>query len=190
MKTTVRADAKLQNLPTEAHDELWSLRNPEEEGGKVWTLTDIAAWVPSRFGFSVSVAAVANFYQWLDLKRRMDGRAALADQLKIALAADPSFSADQIKKAGQKLFLAEGLVERNPKVFAAMVELDQNDRRLAQNNEMIRLRREAGKRDETKLSLATKGKLEAGLDALFAEIKGNAAAEKIFAQLQEVVAKA
>lgn len=186
---TVRADAKLQNLPPEAHDELWSLRHPEEEGGRVWTITDVAAWVPGRFGFSAGKSAVAEFYQWLDLKRRMDGRAALADQLKLALAANPKFSADQIKEAGQKLFMAEGLLERQPKVFGAMVESVQNDTRLAQNKELIRLKQEAGKREETKLSLASKSKIEAGLDALFAEIKGNAAAEKAFAALQEVIAK-
>lgn len=169
MKTTVRADAKLQNLPPDAHDELWALRHPEEEGGKVWTLTDVAAWVPDRFRFTVSVAAVGNFYQWLDLKRRMDGRAALADQLKVALAADPSFTQDQIKKAGQKLFLAEGLVDRNPKVFAAMVELDQNDTRLAQNDAAIRLKKEAGKREERKLAIL-EGKANR-LDALEAKAR-------------------
>lgn len=190
MKTTVRADAKLQNLPPAALDELWSLRHPEEEGGKVWTLTDVAAWIPGRFGFSVGKSAVALFYQWLELKVRMDNRAAAVDQFKERLAKDKTFSADQLKQVGQKLFMADGLLASDPKTFLGAVESVQNDTRLAQNEEMIRIRKEAGKREETKLSLATKGKLEAGLDALFAEIKGNAKAEAIFRQLQEVVKKA
>jgi hypothetical protein len=190
MKTTVRADAKLQNLPPAAHDELWVLRHPEEEGGKAWTLTDVAAWIPGRFGFPVSVSAVANYYQWLELKVRMDKRAAAVEQFKERLATDKTFSADQLRQVGQKLFMSDGILDNNPKVFLGAVESVQNDTRLAQNEEMIRIRKEAGKREETKLSLATKGKLEAGLDALFAEIKGNAKAEAIFKQLQEVVRKA
>ena len=41
--------------------------------------------------------------------------------------------------------------------------------------------------DREKLKAASKSKIEEGLDALFAEIKGNKKAEIIFAQLQEVV---
>jgi thiol-disulfide isomerase/thioredoxin len=41
--------------------------------------------------------------------------------------------------------------------------------------------------DREKLKSAAKSKIEEGLDALLAEIKGNKKAEAIFAQLQEVV---
>lgn len=41
--------------------------------------------------------------------------------------------------------------------------------------------------DREKLKAAAKSKIEEGLDALLAEIKGNKKAEAIFAQLQEVV---
>lgn len=167
-RTTVRADAKLQNMPEETLDELWMLRHPEEEGGRVWTLTEIAAWIPSRFGFSAAVSAVGNFYQWLELKRRMDARAALADQLKLDLAKDPNFSNDHIKSAGQKLFMAEGIVARQPKVFLAAVESTQNDARLAQQEERLRLMKSAGARDERKLALleAAAREAKAKLDAI------------------------
>lgn len=154
--TTVRADAKLQNLPEAALDELWALRHPEIEGDKVWTLTDVAAWVPGRFNFQVSTSAVGNFYQWLELKRRMDARNVLADQLKLALAQDPNFSEEQIKKAGQKLFMAEGIIEKDARVFKAMADSTQDDARLAQNREIIQLKKAAGKRDERKLAILEK----------------------------------
>ena len=41
-----------------------------------------------------------------------------------------------------------------------------------------------------KLTVSIKSKIEAGLDALFEEIKGNPRAEKLFAELKEVVSKA
>ena len=44
--------------------------------------------------------------------------------------------------------------------------------------------------DRTKLAAATKSKIEIGLDALADAIKGNKAAEKIYAELRKVVANA
>jgi hypothetical protein len=54
----------------------------------------------------------------------------------------------------------------------------------------IGLQREQQSLDREKLNAATKGKIEAGLDALGEEIKGNPRAEKLFAELKEVVSKA
>lgn len=48
----------------------------------------------------------------------------------------------------------------------------------------------AGVRERDKAIAAAKKGIEAGLEALFAEIKGNAKAEALFKQLQEVVSKA
>ena len=62
----IRADAKLKNLPAEAHEELWRFRNPEE-GGEKLTLDAIAVEVPLRYGFPVAVSTLSEFYRWLRL---------------------------------------------------------------------------------------------------------------------------
>lgn len=136
--TTVRADAFLQNLPDEAHQELWELRHPEEEDGKVWTLTDIAAWIPSRFNRPVSKSAVGNFYQWLALKRRMDAASERALQAKLELAKDPDITPDAIERVGQTIFAAEALESGNIDGYVALAKLrlagrkmDMDDRKLA-----------------------------------------------------------
>jgi hypothetical protein len=175
MKTTVRADAKLQNLPEEAQEELWELRHPEEEGGRVWTLTEIAAWVPGRFQFEVSKTTVGEFYQWLTLKKRCDAAAARALQAKIELAKDPDINSDDIERMGQTIFAAEALEIGDVRAYVALAKL-----KLAKSKQAL---------ESQKLEQAAKDKIEAGLDALFAEIKGNPKAEKLFSELKATVAK-
>jgi hypothetical protein len=186
-----RPDAVLKNLPEEVLDELWDLKHPADpREQEPLGLVSICALLPERYGVKLGKSALSEFFQWLEAWRDQRARARHADRIKEEIAKDHTLTPEQIKKAGQRIFMMEGLLQKDAKVFAAAVEIGQNDTRLAQNEEMIRIRKEAGKREETKLSLATKGKLEAGLDALFAEIKGNAKAEAAFKQLQEVVRKA
>ena len=170
-----RADAKLKNMPSEVLDELWELRHPEEEDGRVWTLTEIAAWIPDRFGFPMGKSAVGDFYRWLQLKRRCDAAAARALQAKLELAKDPNINSDDIDRMGQTIFAAEALEFGDVKAYVALAKL-----KLAASKQAL---------ESQKLVTAAKDKIEAGLDALFAEIKGNAKAEKLFAELKAVVAK-
>jgi hypothetical protein len=173
----IRADAKLKNLHEEALQELWRFRNPEE-GGEKLTLEAICVEVPLRYGFTVSLSTLSDFYAWLRLKRRLDARATLADQLKLELAKNPDVSEEQIKKAGQRLFMAEGIIEKDSKVFADMVKigqadtkLQQNDKRLKQtdkvidqNNRRIKLLEEAAAEAKAKLlALTSAAKSQGGL---------------------------
>lgn len=174
--TSVRADAKLQNLPQAAHDELWALRHPELETDRAWTLTDVAAWVPDRFQFEVSVSAVGTFYQWLELKRRMDSASATAEQTRLELAANSDLSPEDIERAAQTVFTNEALNAGNIKGYVALAKL-----RLAANKQAL---------DSQRLAQAAKDKIEIGLDALLAEIQGNPKALLLFNQLKEVVARA
>jgi hypothetical protein len=120
--SAARADAKLQNLPPAALDELWALRHPEVEGDRAWTLTDVAAWVPGRFGFDVAVSAVGNFYQWLELKRRMDGAAARSEQAKLEwVRENPGATPDDLEKLGQMVFTSEAIQDGNVKAFVALL---------------------------------------------------------------------
>jgi len=133
-----RADAKLQNLPEEALQDLWRFRHPEE-GGEKLTLEAIAAEVPRLYGFSVALSSLSNFYRWLEVKRRLDERSSLATQLKLDLAKDPEVSEAQIVAAGQRLFMAEGILEKDSKVFFDMVKIGQNQTKLRQNDAKISL---------------------------------------------------
>ncbi|MEI6656756.1 MAG: hypothetical protein WCP45_18475 [Verrucomicrobiota bacterium] len=143
-----RADAKLQNLPQEALDELWRYRHPEE-GGEAMTLEAICAELPKRFNISISISSLSVFYRWLAVRQRLDARAALSDQLKLELAKNPEVSEKQIQQAGRRLFMAEGIIEKDAKVFAEMVKIGQNDQRLSQNDQKIGL-------DKRKLAILEK----------------------------------
>jgi len=148
----IRADAKLQNLPEEALQELWRYRHPEE-GGTPMTLDAIAAALPERFGFSIALSSLSGFYRWLELKRRMEARECAAEQLKSELARDPSKSNEDIKRAGQRLFLTEGIIERDFKKFAGMVKMDTDTAKLKQADKKIEIQKQGLRIDERKLAI-------------------------------------
>lgn len=150
--TDPRADAKLQNLPEETLQELWRLRHPEEGGEKI-TYEAICVALPRMVGFPVSLSSLHGFYRWLEVKRRIDQRDDLATQLKQYLAKDPDVTEEQIRKAGQRLFLAEGILEKDHKVFADMVKIGQNDTKLRQNEEVLKINRKKLTHDERRLEI-------------------------------------
>ena len=134
----IRADAKLKNLPEAALEELWRYRNPEE-GGEKMTLEAIAVEVPLRWGFTVSLSTLSEFYCWLRLKRRMDAAAERAAQTKLELAKDPSFSSEEIERVAQTVFTAETLETGDVKGFVALAKLRLNARKLDQDERRIAL---------------------------------------------------
>ena len=148
----IRADAKLKNLPEEDLQTLWRLRHPES-GGEVMTLEAIAVEVQSKWGISIAISSLSSFYTWLEVRRRMEAQADLAEQLKLELAKNPDVSDETIKRAGQKLFMSEGILTKNAKVFADMVIIGQNDVKLKQNDQKIGLRRTIVELDKQKFAL-------------------------------------
>lgn len=172
-----RADAKLKNLPEEAQEALWRLRHPSEgEDRKPLTMEELQCEVPLRYGFTVSLGSLSEWHNWYALKQEMNNAQARAEQLRAQMAQSGSFTAEQIERAGQVYFMSQAVGASDPKTFFLMAKI-------GQNREQLSL-------DRDKLTSATKGKIEAGLDALGAEIKGNPRAEKLFAELREVVSKA
>jgi len=184
-----RADAVLKNLPREALDELWELKNPPDEETKALTLTAISAWLPARFNVELGKSALGEFYVWLDLQRRMWARENMTEQIKEILAKDKTLSQEQLKAAGQRLFMADGILAKNVKTFVMAADLESADYRAKQKDLEIALRKESNELAREKLTAATRSSIEAGLDALSQEIKGNAKAEAIFSQLQEALRK-
>ena len=118
----IRADAKLKNLPEDSLEELWRFRYPEE-GGEKMTLEAIAVEVPLRYGFTVSLSTLSEFYSWLRLKKRMDAAADRAQQAKLELAKDPDMSPEDLERVGQVIFTNEALEAGNVKAYAQLVRL-------------------------------------------------------------------
>lgn len=118
----IRADAKLKNLPPEALEDLWLMRNPGEDGEKL-TMEAIAVAVPSLYGFSVSVSTLSEFYKWLRLKRRMEAATLRAEQARYALASDPNMTPADLARVGQMVFTAETIEDGNVKAYVELVKL-------------------------------------------------------------------
>lgn len=148
----IRADAKLKNLPEEDLQTLWRLRHPEE-GGEVITLEAIAVYIKRELGISIALSSLSSFYVWLDVRRRMEAQANLAEQLKYELSKNPDISDEVIKRAGQKLFMSQGILEKDAKIFADMVIIGQNDVKLRQNDQKIGLQKKVVSQNERKLAL-------------------------------------
>ena len=147
-----RADAKLQNLPQEALDELWRYRHPEE-GGEAMTLEAICVELPKRFQISISISSLSVFYRWLELRRRLEQRECVAEQLKAEMARNPANSEEAIRAAGQRLFMAEGIIEKDFKKFTGAAKMTTDATKLQQAEKKIALLTKAGARDERKLAI-------------------------------------
>lgn len=150
---SARADAKLQTLAEQDEqfaEDMWRFRNPEK-GGKKLTYAAILLEVPLRCGFTVSLSTLHNFYRWLKVHRDFQEKRRDIAQLKLELAKDPDISEEQIEKAGRVMFMADGLITKNPKVFAAMVQIGHDKVKLQQNDVKIALSKEVVEMDKRKL---------------------------------------
>ena len=147
-----RADAKLQNLPQADLDDLWRFRHPEDGGEKI-TLEAIAVQVPRLYGFTISLAALSGFYAWLGLKRRLDQRNELIDQLLRDAAAQPGATPEAIERKAQVLFMTETVAREDLKGFAKIAKIGQDRVKLDQNKEVLKLNQEKVSHDERRLKL-------------------------------------
>lgn len=164
-----RADARLKNLPREALDELWDLRHPPDTDGQALTLVEIAAGMPQRYGVEIGKSALAEFYSWLKVQRRMWKREGVIDQMKEIIAVDSSLSPEQVKAAGQRLFMADGILENDVRMFATAANLQNDDVRLRQKDAELGLRKQTV--DVLKRRVALLEKKAARLDELEAKAR-------------------
>jgi hypothetical protein len=185
-----RSDAKLKNLPREVLDELWDLKAPADAEQKALGLVEICGVIRDQYKIEIGKSALAEFYQWLEVQRRMRARETLIDQVKEIIARDATLSPEQVRKAGQRLFMADGILERDVSKFATAASLEGDDYRAAQKDQEIALRKEANAIARDRLNAASRSKIEAGLDALYEEIQGNPKAVEHFQKIKEIVRKA
>jgi hypothetical protein len=171
-----RIDAKLKRAPAEQQEELWELRNPSDEDAKPLSFVELQLEVPRVCGFTVSSGALSEWLAWYRLQRRMKAAAERADQTRLELLKDASLKPEDIERVAQAVFTAETFETGDVKAYVALA----------------RLRLEATRQEleREKITAAGKSKIEAGLDALLAEIQGNPKALRLFNDLKEVVSKA
>jgi hypothetical protein len=121
-------------------EEMWRYRHPEE-GGEKLTLEAIQVEVPLRYGIVVSsLDTLSRFYRWLKVRRDFQAKRDAIAQIKEEMAKDPSISPEQIDKAGRVMFLTDSYVEKDAKVFGAMMKIGQTDKSLAQRDTQLQQR--------------------------------------------------
>ena len=185
------ANSTLKNLPWEILDELWDLKYPEDPEQKAMTLREIVAILPERYGRTLNKSQLGEFYQWLEVKRNMRKRDNLARQFMEDLAKKrPDLSPREVRRRGQALFMARGIVEDDAKLFLVMANLEGDDYRDTQEDTKIELRKESNAIARDKLNASSRSKIDAGLDELYKEIQGNPKAVELFQQIKELVRKA
>ncbi|MBC8009963.1 MAG: hypothetical protein H7067_07690 [Burkholderiales bacterium] len=160
-----RGDATLKTLPDGIQDELFVfLRHNTQRKTLVW-LHDL-------HGVDSSTAALSEFFQWYPKARTIRQSARAASRLEDALTKLPllKVTAAQAREIAQVEFELQASEDRDPKLMAMLTKGERE-------RERLRLERE-------KFEWAKKSEAEKGLDALHAEIKGDAEALRIFEQLR------
>lgn len=171
-----RADSKLKRRPREEQEAWWLLRNPTDPDTQPWTLEALTEHIQGELGIEVSLRAVSEWQSWFHTQLRLERAAERAEQVKLEMAKDPRLTPEDLARAGQVVFMNEAMESGNVKAYVQLAKLQ--------------LASERQKLERDKLSMASKSKLEAGLDALATELKGNPRAAKIFAELKAELAKA
>lgn len=164
-----RSDSKLDSLPDHQWAELCELLVAGEK------YEAALAWLFDECGVSSSYAALSGFYKrhCVPILKERRSFAAMTAESLIADAGLTDWDAAILEKFKQKSFELMTLQGADPKDVSEMLKLFLK----SQDQELNRRR----------FQDALTSKLEAGLDQLYEEIKGNDVAEKIFAELKKVL---
>ncbi len=139
---------------------------------------EVIDWLQTDCGVKTSLASLSAFYRKTVLPVIEERRtfAALKAEAIVSGAGAVDWDAASMELVRQMTFKMLSSPDFDPETVEKFlkVQLKGRDQDIARE----------------KLSAAAKTKIESGMDALFAEIKGNPKAEKLFQQLQEAVARA
>lgn len=167
--------AKLKNLSAEDLDFLWTQRF-KEDGRVNKTLGKILVEIPLRYGVTVSIGVLSQFYDWLAYKRECDADKAAAEASKEEwLVKHPDATKEELMDVGDIQFLARAIRNGDDEAHVRLTR-------------SITARMKAAT-DKEKANNAKMSKLEAGLEALFVEIQGNEAALKFYRQMKEALSE-
>jgi F0F1-type ATP synthase epsilon subunit len=127
-----RAEAVLQNLPPARQADLFSYMEGESEAAG-HSYADCIAWLKSD-GINVSKQALSKWRDWYYLRlgfqsARDDARTLLQSEAEDGEVVPE----DKIQRVGNRLFSMLAIKQRDPKAWASVQVVQQNERRLAQN---------------------------------------------------------
>ena len=174
----IRNDAKLKGdaLTEEQHQELWDLRYPAGESKRM-SLEDIAATeVPRICSRTCAPSTLSTYYTWAKLEREAKEAYEAGEQAKlIFLQKNPDASPESLANVGQMIFTNKSVRDGDLKGFVELMSLLE--------------RRKSREFNEKKFQESIKSKQEAGLDALYEEIKGDAKVEEAYRRFKLVLKK-
>lgn len=164
-----RGEAVLKNLPDKLQAELW-------EVARRTTYAKAIAWLSATHEVDISEGPLSKWFGWYPRSLTLRMAAATSSQLEQTLKnlPDLKITAEQASQVAQVNFEIQAAQDRDPKLFAALRKGEL---------EAKRLRLEQEKHEWSK-----KPDIEKGLDALHAEIKGNAEALQLFEKLKAAMA--
>ena len=167
-----RSDSKLDRL---AESRVMELRDGLLSG---WSHDECKNWLALECGVTCSASALTGFYKrhCLPIIRESRQLAAVKAEAIVADAGRTDWNNATLELVKQVSF--------------EMMNGQKVEAKVAEKFIKLILKADAQDAAREKFKAATKTKIEEGLDALFAEIKGNKKAETLFKQLQEVVKKA
>ncbi|MBA4136757.1 MAG: hypothetical protein C0518_05520 [Opitutus sp.] len=166
----VRSDSKLKTLPDALQEAFFQkLRST--------SVAKALAWLAEKHDVQSSPAAASEFFSWYPRSCTLRMAASTSTQLEQTLRKMPELkvTAEQAAKVAQINFEIQAAQDRDPALFTAL-------RRGELESQRLQLERE--KFEHTKKTDAEKG-----LEALHAEIKGNAEALKHFEAMKAALRK-
>lgn len=167
-----RSDSLHAALKTGQRDEL--IRSLADGAG----YRDIIEWLQVECGVKTSLASLSEFYKKTVAPILEERRAfaAMRAQAIVTDAGSVDWDAASMELVRQMTFKMLSSPDFDPETVEKFlkVQLKSRDQDLSRD----------------KLTAAAKTKIDSGMEALFAEIKGNRKAEQLFLQLQDAVSKA
>lgn len=129
-----RSDATLKTLPEVVQEQLFALLRTESYA-KARTIAR------EKWDVETSAAALSEFFRWYPTTRRLEVAQSTADQVEKTLRAlgDVNLDDAKIQKAVQAVFEAEALRKGDSETYIGLAN--------------IRLKREAGERDDRRIKL-------------------------------------
>jgi hypothetical protein len=168
-----RSDSKLDNLKPECR--VMELRDMLLAGA---SQKDCKAWLFEQCGVTTSGDALTRFWQ-------KHCKPIVQESRQLA-----AVKAEAIIEGAGRTDWNAGTLELVKQVSFEMMSGQATEPKTAEKFIQLILKADAQDQSREKIKAASKSKIEDGLEALLAEIKGNKKAEAIFAQLQEVVKSA
>jgi hypothetical protein len=175
-----RADSILGTLTEDRQAEV-------ADYARTHTLVETVAWLRAD-GLKTSRTALGEWLSSWSLSQRFKQSESSALQFKAWLAETfPKMSEEELDGRAAMIFQFEALKTGDPETYLAFASARH---KAAMDKAKFEQKERLMQFDEKKFAAQFKTKIEAGLDALFQEIKGNAEARSLFEKFKAVISKA